>query len=36
MERRSEVAVRGRLVRDDVVVLRTAAEQSLDIARLPG
>ena len=34
--RRSEVDVSGRLVSDDFVVLRTAAEQGLGIARLPG
>jgi DNA-binding transcriptional LysR family regulator len=34
--RSSEVAVTGRLVSDDFVVLRTAAEQGLGIARLPG
>ena len=32
----SEVPVTGRLVSDDFVVLRTAAEQGLGIARLPG
>ena len=32
----SEVPVSGRLVSDDFVVLRTAAEQGLGIARLPG
>jgi DNA-binding transcriptional LysR family regulator len=30
------VPVHGRLVSDDFVVLRTAAEQGLGIARLPG
>jgi DNA-binding transcriptional LysR family regulator len=34
--RRMEVPVGGRLVSDDFVVLRTAAEQGLGIARLPG
>ena len=34
--RRTEVPVGGRLVSDDFVVLRTAAEQGLGIARLPG
>ena len=34
--RRSEVSVSGRLVSDDFVVLRTAAEQGLGITRLPG
>jgi DNA-binding transcriptional LysR family regulator len=34
--RRIEVPVGGRLVSDDFVVLRTAAEQGLGIARLPG
>jgi hypothetical protein len=34
--RRRDVPVSGRLVSDDVVVLRTAAEQGLGIARLPG
>lgn len=34
--RRSEVPVSGRLVSDDFMVLRTAAEQGLGIARLPG
>jgi DNA-binding transcriptional LysR family regulator len=34
--RRTEVPVGGRLVTDDFVVLRTAAEQGLGIARLPG
>lgn len=34
--RSSEVQVSGRLVSDDWVVLRTAAEQGLGIARLPG
>ena len=34
--RRSDVPVSGRLVSDDFVVLRTAAEQGLGIARLPG
>jgi LysR family transcriptional regulator, regulator for bpeEF and oprC len=34
--RRCEVPVSGRLVSDDFVVLRTAAEQGLGIARLPG
>jgi DNA-binding transcriptional LysR family regulator len=34
--RSSEVPVSGRLVSDDFVVLRTAAEQGLGIARLPG
>jgi DNA-binding transcriptional LysR family regulator len=34
--RRSEVPVSGRLVSDDFVVLRTAAEQGLGLARLPG
>jgi DNA-binding transcriptional LysR family regulator len=34
--RSSEVTVSGRLVSDDFVVLRTAAEQGLGIARLPG
>jgi DNA-binding transcriptional LysR family regulator len=34
--RASEVPVAGRLVSDDFVVLRTAAEQGLGIARLPG
>lgn len=32
----TEVPVAGRLVSDDFVVLRTAAEQGLGIARLPG
>ena len=34
--RSSEVPVSGRLVSDDFVVLRTAAEEGLGIARLPG
>jgi DNA-binding transcriptional LysR family regulator len=34
--RNSDVTVSGRLVSDDWVVLRTAAEQGLGIARLPG
>jgi len=34
--RRMQVPVGGRLVSDDFVVLRTAAEQGLGIARLPG
>jgi DNA-binding transcriptional LysR family regulator len=34
--RRSEVPVSGRLISDDFVVLRTAAERGLGIARLPG
>lgn len=34
--RRCEASVSGRLVSDDFVVLRTAAEQGLGIARLPG
>ena len=34
--RSSEVPVSGRLVSDDFVVLRTAAEQGLGIAHLPG
>lgn len=35
-KRRFHVPVQGRLVSDDFVVLRTAAEQGLGIARLPG